>query len=332
MLAYNFRPSRPKAAHRKSKTRLVRGDTMFPVERGVVSPQKRDLRQLDDSRSRSNLHRESNMFKTTSQREDPTVGEQEIRQNLTTRILDNGKASRQTWPAEDQRRQFAASCFDYVQNYHHYILDVKKLQRGEQIPYLSPSQATVKQTTNTPKCLTELPKRSTKSASKLRRVSWERKDIDVNSQLESTLQDLIVTEIEDELNKSHVLNLSCSELRAPLATPVGTPRSSIVHSSFPDFPHSSYKKGMTTEIQKPYMSAFQTRIPPLKSCESINDRRSYRRSNEDGVPDYQRFRILCDAFRPCTPQRTKKMKHKKTLPSQVLDFYTRIVNVDYAST
>ena len=332
MLPYNFRPSRPKAAHRKSKTCLMRGDTMFPVERGVVSPQKRDLKHLDDSRSRSNFHRESNMFKTTSQREDPTVGEQKIRQHSTTRILDNGKASRQTWPAEDQRRQFAASCFDYVQNYHHYILDIKKLQRGEQIPYLSPSKPTVKPTTNAPKCFAELPTRSTKSASKSRRVSWERKTIDVNSQLESTLQDLIVTEIEGELNNSHVMHLSCSELRAPLATPVGTPRSSIVHSSFSDFPHSSYRKGMTTEIHQPYMSAFPTRIPPLKSCESINDRRSYRTSTEDAVPDYQRFRILCDAFRPCTPQRTKQTKHKKPLPSQVWDIYRRIVNVDYAST
>lgn len=321
MLAYNFRPSRPKAAN--SQSRLTRSDSMFKVERGAVSPQKRDINQLNDSRSRSCLHRESNVFKTKTQRHDLTLGEQEI-QHKSPQSQMATLSSIQTWPLDQQARHFAPKCLEYVQNYHHYKLDINKLRKGQNIPYLSSSQPTVQHTNNYSRYFAGLPKRTPKSALKSRQNPEGRKsiDMDIKTRKDKTLQDLILSEIKDELNQSVPQQQSYTDLRAPLVTPVDTPRSSLIHSAIPGFPHSSPRSSVTMEIHKPYLSAFTTRIPPLKSCSTDSLRRSPK-PNDDHLPDYQRYRILCDAFRPCTPYRPK---HRHPVPSQVLEYYTHTVN------
>lgn len=329
MLPYNFRPSRPKAAYRKANSRLTRNESMFHVQRGVVSPQKRDINQLNDSRNRSCLHRGTNVFKTKSERYSLTLGEQDINQKspqpMTTISIIH------TWPAGQPTRQFAPKCFEYVQNYHHYKLDINKLDKGQQIPYLSSSQPTITTTTNyPPKRSTGLPKRTPKSASQSRRGSGFRKSADPHKG--STLQELIVAEIQDTLDDNrHSVVLqqsSYTELKVPLATPADSPRSSVVHSTIPDLPQSSPRNGgVNTDTHKPYLSPFITRMPPLKSyvASANGSRRSAKSRPDDHMPDYQRYRILCDAFRPCTPHRHND-RRTRPVSTQVLDYYAHIVN------
>lgn len=144
-MAYNFHPSRPKAA--VSPKRLVKRESVFQVERGPISDQKRDVKQLDEFRKRSFLQRGCNKFQTTTQRSSLTVGEQEIEKRsnkATDSSTSPGKFySVQTLPSVDKdvfAAKFTPRCFEYVQNYHHYVLDMNKLEKGEHVPYLSRTQ------------------------------------------------------------------------------------------------------------------------------------------------------------------------------------------------
>ncbi|XP_032225693.2 uncharacterized protein LOC116608640 [Nematostella vectensis] len=469
-MAQRFSPSKPLTG---SGRRLARFESGFRFERGPITSAKRDNRHIEDHRKRATNQRAHNTFKPSSQRSMLTIGEKDIGK-YSPRVGESQARNHglhvQTLPSvdkEERLHKLMPRCFEYVQNYHHYILDIKKLDRGERVPYLSSSPAKNDTGSATEGCEREIkpkrhgwassrprhysglpsrPPRSSKnsrqsSAVRARNSSDSRvenelvypsdgstvKSTDLfdsqfenglvdpregsaiksrnscdllcenefvdsmhNSDVKSrnifgnadeqmkeyeftdsredhklehqdthtSLQNAIVTEIETELGvqinpsvisgqlprldlrlpdetRSEPRRSGCNskpELKPPFVTPEDSPRT-FRHSRNASRATSAGIRsecdfyGVATEIYKPHLEAFTTRIPPLKAPALI----THSGRKHHTTPDYQRYRILCDAFRPSSAHETGRRQAKggarrpNFVTATELDYYIDVV-------
>ena len=144
---------RPRAV--KPGRNLTRHDSIFPIEKGLVTSKKRDKLELENHRRRYYMTLTKNSFQTVTNRNVPTFGEQDIHKNFGSEsIVRNAMQLRKTDSSSKVRRTFSGAsgfnsrrqqlveqlvpeCYDYIQNYHHYRNDLDRIDNGLPVPYLS---------------------------------------------------------------------------------------------------------------------------------------------------------------------------------------------------
>lgn len=124
-----------------------RNDSIFSVNRGPMTPQKRDKSQFGDHRQRAFVESMQNAFRTISFRSEPTVGEEDLTRRSTPRkarkMISQTQAPGKTnytlmdKKSEELVQSFVPDCYEHILNFHHYRSDIARLNSGFKVLYLS---------------------------------------------------------------------------------------------------------------------------------------------------------------------------------------------------
>ena len=126
-------------------------DSLFSVNRGPVTPKKRDVSQYEDSAQRALVQRMKDAFRTMSFRSKPTIGEEELVLRSDSRISPrecNVQAPiGNEYPLVDHTceelvQNLVPECYEHIQNFHHYRSDMARLSSGSKVLYLSGDKRT----------------------------------------------------------------------------------------------------------------------------------------------------------------------------------------------
>lgn len=121
------------------RKRSVEKESFFSVNRGPVTPQKREASQFEECRRRAQVQRMKDAFRTLAFRSEPTIGEEYLRRTLTYNAevtnpnSDVGIDKRN----EDLIHDFVPDCYEHIQNFHHYRSDIAKINSEFKVIYLS---------------------------------------------------------------------------------------------------------------------------------------------------------------------------------------------------
>ena len=117
---------------------------MFSVNRGPLTPRKRDASQFEECRRRAQIQRMKNAFRTLSFRSEPTIGEEHLRRSA--KCTAEAPSTRGDLVVEkkyeDLIHDFVPDCFEHIQNFHHYRSDLARINSGFKVIYLSDSERT----------------------------------------------------------------------------------------------------------------------------------------------------------------------------------------------
>ena len=117
---------------------------MFSVNRGPLTPRKRDASQFEECRRRAQIQRMKNAFRTLSFRSEPTIGEEHLRRSA--KCTAEAPSTRGDLVVEkkyeDLIHDFVPDCFEHIQNFHHYRSDLARINSGFKVMYLSDSERT----------------------------------------------------------------------------------------------------------------------------------------------------------------------------------------------
>ena len=119
-------------------------DCMFSVNRGPLTPRKRDASQFEECRRRAQIQRMKNAFRTLSFRSEPTIGEEHLRRSekCTAEAPSTRGDLIVEKKYEDLIHDFVPDCFKHIQNFHHYRSDLARINSGFKVIYLSDSERT----------------------------------------------------------------------------------------------------------------------------------------------------------------------------------------------
>ena len=128
------------------------GDSLFNVNRGPVTPSKRDVSQLEDYRQRAFIERMKDAFRTISFRSEPTIGEEDlVRRNDSRRSTEGTGQAPSTHghnvmdkKCEELVQNLVPDCYEHLQNFHHYRSDMARLDSGFKVLYLSGNDGAAK--------------------------------------------------------------------------------------------------------------------------------------------------------------------------------------------
>ena len=120
------------------KKRSVEKESLFSVNRGPVTPQKRDASEFEECRRRAQVQRMKDAFRTLAFRSEPTIGEEYLRRTVTY----NAEATNPNSDVviekrnEDLIHDFVPDCYEHIQNFHHYRSDMAKINSEFKVIYL----------------------------------------------------------------------------------------------------------------------------------------------------------------------------------------------------
>ena len=140
MATTSYRLRKLKPSFQKSS---IKSDFPFSVNRGLVSPQKRDVAEFEDFRHRSLIERMKDAFRTISFRSEPTIGEEDLKRSYNAQTPANGQViHRIGYPVAEKKhneliQNLVPDCYEHKQNFHHYKTDMERLNSGFKVQYLS---------------------------------------------------------------------------------------------------------------------------------------------------------------------------------------------------
>ncbi|XP_068675485.1 uncharacterized protein [Montipora foliosa] len=119
-------------------------DCMFSVNRGPLTPRKRDASQFEECRRRAQIQRMKNAFRRLLFRSEPTIGEEHLRRSAKcTAVAPSTRGDLVVEKKyEDLIHDFVPDCFEHIQNFHHYRSDLARINSGFKVIYLSDSERT----------------------------------------------------------------------------------------------------------------------------------------------------------------------------------------------
>lgn len=145
MASSSFQIRRLPTKRQKTSTE---NDCLFSVNRGPVTPKRRDVSQFEDYRQRALIQRMKDVFRTISFRSEPTIGEENLARGSNSRrsgectgpITNTNGYLTKNKKGEELVQNLVPECHDHIQNFHHYRSDMERLNSGFQVVYLSQNE------------------------------------------------------------------------------------------------------------------------------------------------------------------------------------------------
>ncbi|XP_068726351.1 uncharacterized protein [Montipora capricornis] len=285
---------------------LRRKECIFSVNRGPLTPRKRDASQFEECRRRTQIQRMKNAFRTFSFRSEPTIGDECLRRSA--KCAAEAPSARGDLVVEkkyeDLIHDFVPDCLEHIQDFHHYRSDLArinsgfKLEKKQRLP--SPSDGSEDDATSD----IEDPRgRLEKAAGKSMPSQPSFQSIDSNF----------------------------SGTKPPVTTPNRRSRGSSVRTLVYE-----NRKGDKSNHCPHGLAPFHSRFPHLKAS-SLPSSPTRQRWSETATPPWQQYRVLCDAFRPnnspqsvvCRKRYPNGYKRPKFASTTELEYYIHVVSEAY---
>ncbi|XP_068675478.1 uncharacterized protein [Montipora foliosa] len=294
-----------------------RKDCISSVNRGPLTPRKRDASQFEECRRRAQIQTMKNAFRTLSFRSEPTIGEEHLRRSA--KCTAEAPSTRGDLVVEkkyeDLIHDFVPDCFEHIQNFHHYRSDLARINSGFKVMYLSDSERTANSEN-------ELRKRSCTDANESSSRNKQKQRLPSPS---DGSEDDATSDIEDprgRLEKAagksmpsqpsfQSIDSNFSGTKPPVTTPNRMSRGSSIRTLLYENrkgDKSVNLNGTSFRLEPSVCQAeqnhcphglapFHSRFPHLKAS-SLPSSPTRQRWSETATPPWQQYRVLCDAFRP----------------------------------